>query len=57
MKTPDYESILCTVFDCSKPDLQLYITLNPSKDRIIEAMEEAVRQGIENYEKEYDVYN
>ena len=45
----DYESILCTIFNCNKFD----IPLKPAKKaKVIEAMEEAVRQGIDNYEKE-----
>jgi len=47
MRTIDYESILCDVFNCSKPDLQLCIALNPS-----EAMQMAVRQAVENYQDE-----
>jgi hypothetical protein len=34
------DEILCNVFDSDFNDLQLYITLNPSKERIIKAMEE-----------------
>lgn len=40
MKTIDYESILCTIFNCNKFD----IPLKPAKKaKVIEAMEEAVR--------------
>lgn len=52
MKAIDYESILCTIFNCNKFD----IPLKPAKKaKVIEAMEEAVRQGIDNYEKENDL--
>lgn len=52
MKSIDYESILCSEFSCNKFNLQLSITLNPSKERIIDAMKEAVRQVSEKYEEE-----
>ena len=48
----DYESILCDVFVCNRQDLQLHITKNPSKERIIEAMQLAVKQGIQIYQEE-----
>ena len=48
----DCESILCDVFVCNRQDLQIHITKNPSKERIIEAMKEAVKQGIQIYQAE-----
>ena len=49
MKTIDYESILCTFFDCDKYS----IPLKPAKKaKVIEAMQEAVRQGIEKFIEE-----
>jgi len=35
----EFDEILCNVFDCDIDDLQLNITLNPDKDRILKAME------------------
>ena len=49
MKTIDYESILCDVFNCNK----FSIPLKPvKKAKVIEAMQEAVRQEIEIYQNE-----
>lgn len=50
MKQIDYESILCGEFGCNR--LMLDIIVYGERKHIVDAMKEAVRQALENYEYE-----
>jgi len=54
MKTIDYESILCTVFNCNKFSIPLH---DYKKAKVIEAMQEAVRLSTAALQEEIDNLN